>query len=411
MKRSNEIQLQLSEARQKANELSGKGDLNTEEKKDLDATMARMSTLETQYRASIHLENTEEAEQRSASDGESAERGKLETRALLGEYLSAAVESRAVEGAEKELNEATGLGTMNVVPWAAIAPREVESRADAAITAPTTGNPQSQDTILARVFERSATAYLNVSMPSVPVGTASYPVFETGTTASMANKAAAVDADAATFMSNVISPTRLSAAYLWSVEDTAATRDLEEALRQDLSMVMSDEMDKQVLTGNGTAPNVAGFFATSTGLDIENSTALAKYAEFRKLYVDNVDGRYANAASEIRAVVHPKLYAFADGAFRSNESEDTGLMAAQRIGGGFRVCAHMPDVASKKVKTIWHRGTARAAIAPIWAGVRLIRDEITQANKGRVRLTALALFGFKVIRKAQYGIKESQIEA
>ena len=32
----------------------------------------------------------------------------------------------------------------------------------------------------------------------------------------------------------------------------------------------------------------------------------------------------------------------------------------------------------------------------------MIRDEITGANKGQVKLTALALFGFVIIRSDQY---------
>ena len=65
--------------------------------------------LETQYRAAVQIENTEDAEQRSDSDGTSAEVSKIESRAMLGNYLQAAVETRAVDGAEAELNAANGL--------------------------------------------------------------------------------------------------------------------------------------------------------------------------------------------------------------------------------------------------------------------------------------------------------------
>ena len=137
----------------------------------------------------------------------------------------------------------------------------------------------------------------------------------------------------------------MSAAYLWSLEDTAATRGLEEALRQDLSMAMSDAMGVQVLTGNGTAPNIKGFLggngitipADITGDDTKNS----KYTDFRKLYTERVDGLYANDANQVRAVVSPKLYQYADGVFRSDESEDTGLMAAQRIGAQWLHAHHV----------------------------------------------------------------------
>ena len=48
------------------------------------------------------------------------------------------------------------------------------------------------------------------------------------------------------------------------------------------------------------------------------------------------------------------------------------------------------------------RGMARAAVAPVWEGIRLIRDEITGAAKGEVALTAISLVSFGVLRKAQY---------
>ena len=32
----------------------------------------------------------------------------------------------------------------------------------------------------------------------------------------------------------------------------------------------------------------------------------------------------------------------------------------------------------------------------------MIRDEITNADKGQIRLTAIALFGFAIIRSDQY---------
>ena len=111
MKRSQEIQLKQSESRQRANELSQRDNLTSDEKQELDGLMEKMNTLETQYRASIQIENSEEAEQRSLNDGEGKERSSLESRARCGEYISAAIETRAVDGVEKELNEACGLGT------------------------------------------------------------------------------------------------------------------------------------------------------------------------------------------------------------------------------------------------------------------------------------------------------------
>ena len=421
MLKSQEKQLRISEIRQRLNELAGKDSLTAEERAEVDTLTTELATVETQYRAAVQAEDTEAREHRAEGDGESAELRSLTGRVRCGEYLQAAVEQRAVSGAEAELCAAVGLSAQGRMPWAALIPRNPapapggsEARADAATAAPADGIPTNQAEILARVFARSATAYLRVDMPSVGVGEASYPVFATGAAGEQAAKGGAVDADAATFNANTLKPKRLSAAYLWGVEDEAELRGLEEGLREDLGMAMSDAMDKQVLVGDGTGANIGGFTtggangALNAALPADQN-AVATYADFRKLYTGFVDGKYANDASEVRALVTASTYAYADSVFRANESEDTGLMAAMRIGGGFRVSGNMPATASNNDLVLRCRGMARAAVAPVWQGLRLIRDEVTAANKGQIRLTAIALWNFAVIRADQYDLEKLKI--
>ena len=414
MTRSQELQLRASEIRQRLNELAGRETLTAEERAEVDTLSGELATNETQYRAAVLSEETEAAGSRAATDGEGAERARLIREVRCGNYLQAAIETRALDGREAELNAAVGLRAGNEMPWEALLPagdparRSPEHRADTAITAPATGLPSGQDTILARVFAQTASAFLRVGMPTVPVGEASYPVFATGASGDMAAKAAEVDADAATFTANVLGPTRLSAAYLFSVEDLVETRGLEEALREDLSMAMGDSMDQQVLTGDGAGANVAGFLGGhADGLvvpaDIAGGVANnLTYSGCRALVTGQVDGIYANDAAGVRLLVAPQTYQYMDAAFRSDESEDTGLMAVQRLSGGFRVSGNMPARANKNSITLACRGSARAAVAPMWQGVRFIRDEITKANTGQVRLTAIALWNFRITRKAQY---------
>ena len=68
--------------------------------------------------------------------------------------------------------------------------------------------------ILGRVFSRSATMFLGVDMPSVPVGDADYPVLTAGVTPAMVAAGGAKDAEAGTFTVTTIAPTRLTARYL-----------------------------------------------------------------------------------------------------------------------------------------------------------------------------------------------------
>lgn len=437
MLRSQEKQLRASEIRQRLNELAGKDTLTAEERAEVDTLSAELATVETQYRAAVRAEETEARDHRAAGDGEGAERRALERDVQLGRYLQAAVESRAVDGRESELNAALGLGAAGLVPWEALAPREdraagdVEQRQDVATEAPATGNPVNQASILSRVFARTAAAYLRVDMPAVGVGEASYPVFTSGTTAETVAKGAAHDAAAATFTANVLTPRRLTARYLWNVEDAAVLAGLESALRSDLSMVMGDQLDQALLTDDGTAPKVKGFLdaagplaarTTSTPAWV-NDDEMATFNDFTMLYTGEVDGIYAQEASEVRALVAPALYQKAAVTYRTDESDESALMHVRRIGGGFRVSAHMPDPLRvsevpasnpKKDDNVYEqalvcRGMARAAVAPIWQGLRLIRDEITLAGKGQIVMTAMMLYAFDVLRADQYGVRKLRV--
>ena len=418
MLRSQELQIRASEIRQRLNELAGKSDLTAEERAEVDTLSGELATVETQYRAAAQAEDAEARDQRAAGDGEGAERSRLMAEVRCGEYLSAAVEQRAVSGAEAELNAAQGLNSIGMMPWAALVPigeQRGEQREDTAITAPATGNPINQAEILSRVFARSATAFMRVAMPSVGVGQPSFPVFATGTDASMAAKGAAVDAEAATFEANILSPKRLSAAYLFSLEDTAVTRGLEAALRADLGSAMSDAMDVQVLTGDGAGANVPGFLGGhADGLvvpaDISGGAGNnTDYAGYRLLVTERVDGKYANAAGDVRLLVSPTTYQHADTIYRANETEETALEAVMRLAGGFQISANLPATADKNDVVLACRGMAPAAQAPVWEGIRLIRDEITGAAKGQVRITAIALWSFKITRKAQFAAVKVKI--
>ena len=85
----------------------------------------------------------------------------------------------------KELAEARGLTELNAIPWDVIAPRvehraRVEERADVVTSDTADVEGKEQHTILQRVFARSSTMALGVSMQPVDVGESVYPVIATG---------------------------------------------------------------------------------------------------------------------------------------------------------------------------------------------------------------------------------------
>ena len=48
------------------------------------------------------------------------------------------------------------------------------------------------------------------------------------------------------------------------------------------------------------------------------------------------------------------------------------------------------------------RFMAMNAVLPIWEGLRLIKDEVTNADKGQIQVTAVCLHNFKVLRPAGF---------
>lgn len=407
MLRSQQLSLRDSEISQRLNELSRLDEVSDEQRAEMDRLMDESRTVKTQFRAAATAEATE-AETRSDASGEGAEHRALVRDVRLGRYLAAAVESRAVDGRESELNAASGLGAAGVMPWAALDPGEpAEARADAATSAPAMGRPTMQDAILARVFARSATAFLRVDTPSVPVGAASYPVFTTGAEGGFVAKGVAQDAEAATFEATILAPHRVSARYLWRVEDAAVLAGMEPALRDDLGMAMTDRIDRQIINGDGAGANLSGFLDSAGGPLTEpaNPGAASTYLTYVQALRAQVDGIYAESEGAIRVLVGADWYQHAGGLYRNDYNEENVNDYYRSRAEGYRVSGHMPAAGSTARKIVFGiaaRGMARAAVAPVWEGIRLIRDEISGAAKGEVALTAISLVSFGVLRKAQY---------
>ena len=68
------------------------------------------------------------------------------------------------------------------------------------------------------------------------------------------------------------------------------------------------------------------------------------------------------------------------------------------ITGGVRVSAHVPAKANSKQNAVVRVGSHRHMVAPIWAGVTLIPDEVTLAKKGQIVITAVMLHAVKLLR-------------
>ena len=375
-------------------------DVTAEVRSEADQLGSELETVEVQYRAALASDEPEKVDAR-AHGGDDAEIRSLQSRAELRTYLDAAIRGAHVSGAEAELQAARGLSG-NVVPWDALAPRE--ARADT-VTAPSSGNVgEIQQTIIQRVFARAATAVLGVSMPSAAVGEATYPVITAGVSPAFVASSTAKDAEAATLTPVSINPTRLQARYLFKREDTARIKGFESALRADLSMALSDALDAQII-GEGDAQQ-RGFLATSAngGLaDVTAPTVATTFTSAAESIAEGVDGIYAQAESDCACVIGDETYRRLAAQFQTG-SGVASTAYLRSLCKRFVASANVPDVASMVQDGILARtaGGVLNAICPVWQGVTLIRDEVTQAAKGHIALTAVALYGFKVTRPSAF---------
>ena len=234
-----------------------------------------------------------------------------------------------------------------------------------------------------------------------------------GTSAIMRSVNQAVEADAATFTTTTLNPTRLSARYKFNLEGVAELgRILESTLRRDLRSVMGDELDNQIIKGNGTAPNVNGFF-NQLAAPTQAST-VQTWAGYRNLPIDAIDGIMARNEGSTRFLFGNDTYkharkTFAVASVTSAENQD-GISAMQALGASVRASVKVPAVVSKRQEALQIVSGARA-VAPVWQGLTIIRDPYTGAASAQVAMTAHMLFSFGFPRTDGWSRLSLQVQA
>ena len=385
------LELEQSEKRQAINELLAKDELSDEQRNDLDGLTKRMQAIETELRAAIVAEGTEPSPQGDTLST-------LESRCSMGRYFDAVVNHRQVDGAEAELQQHHKLES-NQVPLDML---RVEERA---VTTAPTDVGASQSPILMPVFARSASAFLGVAMPTVPVGDQVFPVLTNRPIVGGPHKdSTAVDETTGTFEAQTLDPSRLQASFFYRRTDAARFAGMDSALRSALSDALGEALDKEVIAGTNGLLN-------GTNLADHAASAQATYANYQAAVFGRVDGRFADVAGNIKVVMGSGTYAHSASIYRTNQSNESALDRLTSISGGIRVSAHVPAVASKKQDSIIRVGNRRDMVAPIWQGVTLIPDEITKAKSGEIVITAMMLHAVKILRTDGFYKQEFQVQA
>ena len=388
MRTRDRIALQMSEHREAINGLLGKDELTDDERTELAAKTARAQELETELRAAI-VADPDPDPNTGTDAGEGRELRALTDRAELGNIFACAIEHRASEGPERELQEHFHLGA-NQIPIAML--REVR-----AVTPGAADVGTNQASIIPGVFPDACASFLGIDMPTVGVGEAVYPVLTTNATVHTPAENAAAAETTGSFSADVLSPSRLQASFFYSREDRARFAGMSEALRMNLSDALSDKLDQQIIAGtNG--------LLTGANLANHNRTTEADFAHYKAAFgYSRVDGTYAMGVGDLRIVVGSGTYAHAATVYRANNADDSALDVLMSRTAGVKVSAHVPAVDNNnRQNAVIRLGMRRDMVAPIWEGITLIPDEVTLAANGQIKVTAVMLHAVKILRSGGF---------
>ena len=382
---------------------------------DLTTAEAELTTLETRARIAVAAEEevVELAKVEPTEDSETRERKELRSKARLTNYVVAAIRGRQLSGAEAEFSDACEvsgeipLDLFQPDPRAAVEERVVTS-------APGTVGINIAP-IQPHVFAPSIAPYLGIDMPMVGSGTFSQARINAALSADSEAKGAAAAATAATFAVKSATPKRVSARLELLAEDIAAAgvSNFETALRQNLTMALSAELDKQVIVGAGAGNDLEGLLHGLAAAGADGTTLTFQHGITKMAAL--VDGLWATETAHIRQIVGVATYRLAAGVFAGSASNKGERPLADYLrdqSGGFRTNSRMPAVAATKQAGVAFRSGVsgvRTAVCPHWGRIA-ITDVYSGSAKAETAVTFHVILGdVLVIQPGAYARTEYKV--
>ena len=370
------VVLRLSQVRRRLNDIAGIEDLTDEIRSEAEALHTELNDLSVRFEALIPSEGITETRD-TELDAEALERNELRSRARVTSYILAALSGRQVDGAEAELRDAAGVSGVPLELWDTAPAANGETRQDAATVAPGTVGV-NLDAIRPAVFAASIAPMLGVDMPRVESGSYASATISTSLTAAAQVAGAEAHATAAGFTVTSVTPKRISARLGIRVEDVAAvgTASFESVLRENISLVLSDALDDQMINGNGTAPNLSGIFARLT--DPTDPTTVTDWDAFASAHAGGIDGLWANTLKDVSIICGPETMSLSARTFQTAtnyKGEMSAAAYAMMNTGGLATNTRMPDPVSNVQQGLLYRkgrsmmagaGAMRTAVCPQW---------------------------------------------
>ena len=330
--------------------------------------------------------------------------------------MTAALAGRDISGAEAELRSAVEPDSpTDRFPLELLLPKaerrnlnddgtELVSRA----VNPSDLAEQTNTTLIGRLFRGPVTSFFGLAPSQVPAGNQDFYLLTAGNTAQQrgSNSAPSMPASTATQVSMKAVATRASVDI--PAELTLSHSGAEAWLTQDLRAAVTNLMEDQILSGNGTAPNVSGItddltpLATSDGYVSDANTAAEVGSEAARW----VDGYRASSMNDVRILLPVEGYRFA-AATASDNDETTGLRLLMGSSGGVMATGRLPEHQEPAARgttnhltdfLIYRSGMGPRPYAwPVWMSASLIPDRVSMAAKGVIRVTLAVYWNFRKI--------------
>ena len=237
------------------------------------------------------------------------------------------------------------------------------------------------------MFLGNVAPYLMVDTPTVPTGTRAYPIITQNLPSAARDKDKAAPGTSGTITSTTAEPKRISGFLEFRVEDAAVLAGLESALRENLNGSLGNAFDALIINGQAavadTVSAVPGFFSTSPVVTAATAEAVStEFTQYVSKMASGIDGLYATGPGAVRLLTSPEVLADMLAVIQTN----TAISAYEhisRVFGGVQSSdriAHPANVGPGMLRL--SSIMEQAAVAPLWQGVTLIRDENHECRQG-----------------------------
>ena len=379
------------------------------------ALQSEYTDLEQRHRSAVISED-EDLETRRAETGEGLkpeerERIELRSKASLSNYFQAFARGRLPGGPEAELAAAAGVQGIPIELWDVPQPEQRQAEQRAITPAPGTVGV-NLDPIRPAVFANSIAARLGIDMPRVMSGTYATATITTSQAAEAKAKGAAIAASAGALTVTTSTPKRVSARLELALEDIAAIgqQNFEAILRQNLGLVLSDQLDDYAINGIRADDAVADAAAQPKGVftlladPAAPAAGVASFDTFAAAHAAGIDGLWANTLKDVGIVCGPATFALSARTFQSAanyKGEMSAASYAMNQTGGWWTNKRMPDAAGNVQHAILYRkgrsmmgasGGMRTAVCPHWGEIS-IDDIYSGSASGERYFTMHVLLG------------------